>query len=91
MIKMFLVGYQPKLDLLMTNVDKLEEIRLERMREKKISEIFRELTIYIIFIFVVLFVAYGGRDSTSFKYTQELRNMFLGKWHRKNESHFKDV
>ena len=46
--------------------------------EKKSYEIVRELLIYVIFIIIVLIMAYGGRDATTFQYTNELRHTFLG-------------
>jgi hypothetical protein len=59
---------------------KLEEQRLARLKEMKMEEILKEILIYGFFVLILFFLSYQQRDLQSFYYTENMKNMFLGKF-----------
>ncbi|KAL4239723.1 hypothetical protein ACF0H5_000526 [Mactra antiquata] len=59
---------------------KLEEQRQARMKEMKMEEILKEIMVYGFFVLVLFFLSYQQRDLQSYYYTDNMKNMFLGKF-----------
>lgn len=57
--------------------EELEKQRNERKKDIKMNEIIREAVTYIIFLAVVLFLAYQSRSINGFRVHNELANTFL--------------
>ena len=55
---------------------KLEIARKLRMKEKQMKSIIREIVWYMIFLLVLLTIAYGNRDLTTSKVTKYMQNTF---------------
>ena len=62
------------------DTEKLEEQRLARLKEMKMEEILKEILIYGFFVLILFFLSYQQRDLQSFYYTENMKNMFLGKF-----------
>ena len=55
---------------------KLEIARKLRMKERQMESIIREIAWYVIFLLVLLTIAYGNRDLTTSKVTKYMRDTF---------------
>ncbi|XP_053382148.1 uncharacterized protein LOC123562231 [Mercenaria mercenaria] len=62
------------------DTEKLEAQRQARLKEMKMEEILKEIMIYGFFVLVLFFLSYQQRDLQSFYYTENMKNMFLGKY-----------
>ncbi|XP_052262941.1 uncharacterized protein LOC127866462 [Dreissena polymorpha] len=57
--------------------EKLEEQRVQRVREMKMEAILKEIMVYGFFVLVLFFLSYQQRDVQSFYYTENMKNMFV--------------
>lgn len=60
------------------DAEKLEEQKQARLREIKMEAILKEILIYGFFVLVLFFLSYQQRDTQSFYYTDNMKNMFVG-------------
>ena len=54
----------------------LRHMRLERIKERKMRSISRELAIYFLFALVVFVIGYTTRDYTAFTQTKDIEELF---------------
>ncbi len=66
--------YRLKLD-----ADDLNELRKKRLLEIKMGQIMKEISIYLLFLFVLFVVAFSNLSSSSFQYNQLFLNTFVNK------------
>jgi hypothetical protein len=64
--------FRSKLD-----ADDLKELRKKRLFEVKISQIMREISVYLLFLFILYVVAFSNLSSSSYQYNQLFLNTFL--------------
>lgn len=64
--------------------EKLEQQRQARLKEMKMEAILKEIFIYGFFVLILFFLSYQQRDLQSFYYTENMKNMFLGKFESVN-------
>lgn len=62
------------------DTEALEEARKQRIKEVKMEAILKEIMIYFFFVLILFFLSYQQRDLQSFYYTENMKNMFLGKF-----------
>lgn len=62
------------------DTEALEEARKKRVKEMKMEAILKEIFIYFFFVLILFFLSYQQRDVRSFFYTENMKNMFLGKY-----------
>ena len=55
---------------------KLEAARKLKVKQKEMKIIIREVIQYVVFLCVLLVIAYGSRDPMAFTVTRAMRNMF---------------
>ena len=60
----------------------LEEARRKRVNEMKMEAILKEICVYGFFVLILFFLSYQQRDMDSFNFTDNLRNLFLGKFEK---------
>jgi hypothetical protein len=71
--------YRLKLD-----ADDLNELRKKRLFEIKMSQIMKEISIYLLFLFVLFVVAFSNLSSSSFQYNQLFLKTFVNKQNGEN-------
>ena len=54
----------------------LKKAKLRRMKEIKSSQVIKEVLLYLLFLFLLLVVAYSHRDSAAYEMTVNLENHF---------------
>ncbi|ELU06540.1 hypothetical protein CAPTEDRAFT_185815 [Capitella teleta] len=64
-------GYNPP------DTKKLEEARLERLKELQMYDILRELLVYSFFLWILLVISYGFRDPAAFFYKKSLTDLYV--------------
>ena len=64
-------GYQPP------DSKKLEEARLERLKELQMYDILRELLFYSFFLWILMVISYGFRDPAAFFYKKSLTDLYV--------------
>lgn len=55
---------------------KMQEIKIKFLREKKAKAILREVLVYSIFLIVLFFVSYTNKDLNSYVYQNQVQKMF---------------
>ena len=68
---------------------KLEIARKLRMKERQMESIIREIAWYVIFLLVLLTIAYGNRDLTTSKVTRYMKDTFEDSVHGENVTYGK--
>jgi hypothetical protein len=71
--------YRLKLD-----ADDLNELRKKRLFEIKMSQIMKEISIYLLFLFVLFVVAFSNLSSSSFQFNQLFLKTFVNKQNGEN-------
>ena len=56
----------------------LQAARARLFRERKMHSVIREIVLYLMFVWIVLLVAYGHRDPYAHFMTQNMENSFVG-------------
>jgi hypothetical protein len=74
-------------DLKPIEPEELEKQRIEKKKQIKTKEILKEGASYLVFLVVILFIAYQSRSGFSYALHQDLSNTFL----THNEMNFEDV
>lgn len=64
-------------DLKPIDANQLHEAREKRLQELRMSEICRELVIYLVFIVIVIFLSYQSRDTNSNGLYLSTKNLFI--------------
>ncbi len=66
------------------NADDLYELRKYREFEVKMSQIMKEISIYMFFLFILFVVAFSNLSSSSYQYNQLFLNTFVHKQNGEN-------
>jgi hypothetical protein len=66
------------------DVDDLYELRKNRLFEIKMGQIMKEISIYLLFLFVLFVVAFSNLSSSSFQFNQLFLNTFVNKQNGEN-------
>ncbi|PAA54099.1 hypothetical protein BOX15_Mlig015709g1 [Macrostomum lignano] len=56
---------------------RMEEIRAERRNNQKMSQTFTDVMSYVVYMFLLVALAYDSRDQVSFRQNQNLKDQFL--------------
>jgi hypothetical protein len=57
----------------------VDEIKEYRLREIQMWETFRDILSYLVFLLVLYVVSYSNLNTNTYKYQQNLKNMFVAK------------
>ena len=71
--------FRSKLD-----ADDLNELRKNRLFQIKMSQIMKEISIYLLFLFILYVVAFSNLSSSSYQYNQLFLNTFVHKQNGEN-------
>lgn len=56
----------------------LQAARVRLFKERKMHSVIREIVFYLLFVWIVLLIAYGHRDPYAHFMTQNMENTFVG-------------
>ena len=59
------------------NMSELKELKRERIMDKRLNDILREIAIYTIFLFVLYYVSFVNISSISINYNELFQNTFV--------------
>ena len=66
-----------KIDLVPPDQESIERAREERMKELKMYDIFREITFYAFFLWILMVVSYSFRDPKAYIMRNNMRYTFI--------------
>ncbi|XP_068248147.1 uncharacterized protein [Palaemon carinicauda] len=70
-------GTREKIPMKPIDPKKLEKIRRKRLAEREMLTLIKEMLIYVVYLFFLLFLAQQNRNSNAFLINKNLRNLFI--------------